>query len=64
MLMFCLHSATMERKCDVCDEITDVFYKLSQFPSAVMDDDMEILVRFISEYMTNPAQLRESMMQD
>ena len=62
--MLCLHSATKERRCDVCDEITDVFHKSSQFPSTVSDDNMEILVRFLSEFITDPAQLRVSMMQD
>ena len=55
MLMLCLHSATKEK---ICDEITDVFHKLSQFSSSGIDDDMEILVRFVSECMTDPAQLR------
>ena len=46
--------------CDnVCDEITDVFHKLGQFSSTVIDDDMEILCRFVSECMTGPAQLRK-----
>ena len=63
-LVLCLPSATKERRCDVCDEITDVFHKLGQFPSTVTDDDMEILVRFVSECMTDPTQLRASMMQD
>ena len=62
--MLCLPPATKERRCDVCDDITDVFHKLSQFPSTVIDDDMEILCRFVSECMTGPAQLRASMMQD
>ena len=61
MLMLCLHSATKEKR---CDEITDVFHKLSQFSSSGIDDDMEILVRFVSECMTDPAQLRASTMQD
>ena len=63
-LMLCLPSVTKERRCDVCDEINDVFYILSQFPSTVIDDDMEILSRFVSECMTGPGQLRTSMMQD
>ena len=63
MLCLTLHSATKERRCDVCDEITYVFHKLSQFPSTVIDDDMAILVRFESECMTDPAQLRAQMMQ-
>ena len=29
-LMLCIPSATKERRCDVCDVITDVFHKLSQ----------------------------------
>ena len=62
--MLCLPSATKERKFDVCDEITDVFHKLSQFPSTVINDDMVILCRFVSEYMTGPAQLRASTMQN
>ena len=53
--MLCLLSATKERRCDVCDEITDVFHKLSQFPSTVMDDDMDILSGLVSECMTGPA---------
>ena len=61
MLMLCLHSAIKERR---CDEITDVFHKISQFSSSGIDDDMEILVRFVSECMTDPAQLRASTMQD
>ena len=61
MLMLCLHSATKEKR---CDETTDVFHKLSQFSSSGIDDDMEILVRFVSECMTDPAQLRASTMQD
>ena len=60
----CLPSATSIRRCDVCDDLTDVFHKLSKFPSTVTDDDMEILVRFVSECMTDPTQLRASMMQD
>ena len=52
-----------QRRCNFCDEITDVFHKLSQFPSTVIVDDMEIC-RFVSECMTGPAQLRASMMQD
>ena len=35
--------------CDGCDEITDVFHKLSQIPSTVIDDDMQILVIFVSD---------------
>ena len=62
--MLCLPSATKERICDVCEEITDVFHKLSQFPSTVIDDDMKILCRFVSECMTDPAELRALMMQD
>ena len=61
MLMLCPHSATKEIR---CDEITDVFHKLSQFSSAGIDDDMEILVRFVTECMTDPAQLSASTMQD
>ena len=61
MLMLCLYSAAKEKR---CDEITDVFHKLSQFSSSGIDDDMEILVRFVSECMTDPAQLRASTMQD
>ena len=55
-----------EDDCDVCDEITDVFViqNLSQFPSTLIDDDMEILCRFVSACMTGPAQLRMSMMED
>ena len=45
--MLYLASATKERRCDVCDEITDVFYKLSQFPSTVIDDDMNILCKCV-----------------
>ena len=41
-----------------------MYVKLSQFPSTVIDDDIEILCRFVSECMTDPAQLRASMMQD
>ena len=63
-LMLCLPSATKERRCDVCDKITDVFHKLSQFPLTVIDDDMEMLCRFVSECMTGPAQLTAAMMQD
>ena len=59
-LMLCLPSATKKRRCDASDEITDVFHKLGQFPSTVFDDDMAILCRFV----TGPAQLRASMMQD
>ena len=44
--------------------MTDVFHKLGQFPSTVIGDDMDILVRFVSECKTDPAQLRASMMQD
>ena len=62
--MLCLPPATKERRCDVCDDITDVFHKLSQLSSTVIDDDMEILCRFVSGCMTGPAQLRASMMQD
>ena len=47
-MMFCQPFATKERMCDVCDEITDVFHKLSQIPSTEINDDMEILVRFVS----------------
>ena len=63
-LMSCLPSATKERRCDACDEITELFHKLSQSPSTVIDDDMEILCRFVSECITDPAQLSASMMQD
>ena len=63
-MMLCLPSAKKERRCDVCDEITDFFHKLSHFPWTVIDDDMEILCRFVSECMTGPAQLMASMMQD
>ena len=31
-LISCLPSVTKERRCDVCNEITDVSYKLGQFP--------------------------------
>ena len=48
--MLFLPSATKERRCVVCDEITDVFYKLSQFPSTVIDDDMNILCRCVRVY--------------
>ena len=47
-----------------CDEITDFSHKFSQLPWTVIDDDMEILCRFVSECMTILAQLRASMMQD
>ena len=52
--MLCLPSATKERRCDVCDEITDFFRKLSQFPWTVIADDMGILCRFVSKCMTGP----------
>ena len=57
MLMLCLHSATTERRCDVYGNIIDVFNKLGQFPSTVIGDDMDILLRFVSEYMTDDARL-------
>ena len=38
--------------CSLCDEITDVVHKLDQLPWTVIDDDMEILYRFVSECMT------------
>ena len=40
-----------ERRCDVCDEITDFFHKLSQFPLTVINDDMDNLIvgLFVSE---------------
>ena len=60
-LRLCLPSAKKQRRCDVCDEIADVYHKLNPI---VIDDNMEILVRFVSECMTGPAQLRASMMQD
>ena len=41
-----------------------MYVKLSQVPSSVIDDDMEILVRVVSKCMTGPAQLRASMMED
>ena len=63
--MLSVPSATKEIRCDASEhEMTDVFHKLSQFPSTVFDDDMVILCRFASECMTGPAQLRASMMQD
>ena len=43
---------------------TDAFHKLSQFSSTVINDEMEIFVMFVSGCMTDPAQLRVSMMQD
>ena len=62
--MLCLPSAAKESRCDVCDEITDVFHKLSRLSSTVIDDNIEILVRFVSECMTDPAQLRASKIQE
>ena len=53
-----------KRKKYVCDKITDVFHKINQCPGTVINDDMEILVRFVSECMTDPAQLRASKIQD
>ena len=55
----CLPFSTKKRMCDVCDEITDVlkYHKLNQIPSTVIDDDMEILVRFewiLSGFMADP----------
>ena len=64
VVMLFLPSAAKKSKCDVCDEITDVFHKISQFPPTVVDNDMKIFVRFVCECMTDPAQLRASMMQD
>ena len=51
--MLCPPSAVKEGRyvvCGHCDVITDVCQKLNQFPSTVIDDDMKILLRFVSEY--------------
>ena len=45
-------------------QLTNVFHRISQFPSTVINDDMDSLCRFVSECMTGPAQLRAAMMQD